>query len=412
MTPLDLLPPLRVDIDLIPANVGGGELLVVRDPLGIVRPDTALLPEIVPYLPLFNGSLTTGDLQVAMMRRRSGNLVFRSEAEDFVRELDRLGLLQTQAYHEAREKIAREFANMTRRPAALAGSAYPADPGALAALADRILQLPGAAPVPLAVDGAPCALAAPHIDLRVAEKTYGIAYRSIRHLKPSAILLLGTGHALGGNRYSVSSKTFETPLGRVTSDREACDMLRKAAPEALAADDFAHRSEHSLEFQLLFLQRIFPMEKVPILPVLCGPIEDLFGKAGSPLEVPAIGAFIAALRDWLAAPPRGKFVVAGVDLSHVGPKFGDPEPARALEPSFRAFDGELLAALSDGDAVRFFAAGASAGNRFRVCGFSSLWTLLALLPGARGTVLDYGVWHEEPTRSAVSFTATAFHHPA
>ena len=37
-----------------------------------------------------------------------------------------------------------------------------------------------------------------------------------------------------------------------------------------------------------------------------------------------------------------------------------------------------------------------------------LWTLLAVLPGIRGTVLDYDVWHEDPTRSAVSFAAVAF----
>ena len=406
---MDALPPLRVDIDLIPANIGGRELLVVRDPLGIVRPNTALMPEIVPYLHLFNGSLTVGDLQVAIMRHRGGTLVFRSEADDLLKELDRLGLLQTQAYREAREQIAREFAEKADRPAALAGSAYPADPGELASLLDRILALPGPTPLPEAISGVPCALAAPHIDLRVAEKTYGLAYRTIRPLNPSAILLLGTGHALGGNRYSISAKTFETPLGRVPSDREAAEKLREAAPEALAADDFAHRSEHSLEFQLLFLQRIFPMEKVPILPVLCGPMEDLFTRVGSPLDVPAISAFIACLRDWLAAPPEGKFVVAGVDLSHVGPKFGDPEPARALEPSFRTFDKDLLASLEEGNADRFFAAGANVGNRFRACGFSALWTLLALLPGVRGIVLDYGVWHEEPTRSAVSFTATAFH---
>ena len=53
-------------------------------------------------------------------------------------------------------------------------------------------------------------------------------------------------------------------------------------------------------------------------------------------------------------------------------------------------------------------AGARERNRYRICGFSSLWTLLAVVPGIRGTVLDYQVWHEEPTRSAVSFAAVTF----
>ncbi len=46
-----------------------------------------------------------------------------------------------------------------------------------------------------------------------------------------------------------------------------------------------------------------------------------------------------------------------------------------------------------------------------MCGFSALWTLLALLPGAEGKVLDYRVWHEEGTRSAVSFASVTFRAP-
>ena len=54
---------------------------------------------------------------------------------------------------------------------------------------------------------------------------------------------------------------------------------------------------------------------------------------------------------------------------------------------------------------------AGEGNRYRICGFSALWTLLAVMPGLKGRVLDYQVWHEEATRSAVSFAAVAFSSP-
>jgi len=242
----------------------------------------------------------------------------------------------------------------------------------------------------------------------VAERTYAAAYRAIRDLAPSAILLLGTGHALGKSRYSISDKTFTTPLGRVPADRETAARIRAAAGEALCPDDFAHRNEHSLEFQLLFLQRLFPMEQVPILPVLCGPMEDLFGTVRSPLEAPEIASFVEAVSAWIRKPPERKLVVAGVDLSHVGQKFGDSHTGRSIEPDFTAYDREILDALTAGDASAFFLAGARSGNRYRVCGFSTLWTLLAVLPGIRGTVLDYDVWHEDPTRSAVSFAAVAF----
>jgi hypothetical protein len=137
-------------------------------------------------------------------------------------------------------------------------------------------------------------------------------------------------------------------------------------------------------------------------------MEDLFGKARSPLDDSGIASFVEAISAWLAGPPAEKLVVAGVDLSHVGPKFGDSRTGRSLEEDFRAYDREILDALAAGDASAFFQAGARAQNRYRICGFSALWTLLAVLPGIRGTVLDYEVWHEEPTRSAVSFAAVAF----
>jgi len=406
MVPMDTLPALRADIDLVTARLEGRDVILVRDTLGIVPPNAALSGEVAPYLPLFNGSSTIVDLQTVMMRRHGGSLVFRSDAERIVAELSRLGVLQTEAVLREKEKIVREFTESPEREAILAGSSYPADPGTLSALLDRILAHPASPADPLPAP--PCALAAPHIDLRVSERTYAAAYRAIRGLSPSAILLLGTGHALGESRYSVSGKTFKTPLGRVPADREAAARIRAAAGGALAPDDFVHRNEHSLEFQLLFLQRLFPMTEVPVLPVLCGQMEDLFGALRSPLEAPGIASFVEAVAAWLSEPPEGKLVVAGVDLSHVGPKFGDLHTGRELEPAFRAYDREVLDALAAGDASAFFLAGARTRNRHRICGFSALWTLLAVLPGVRGTVLDYDAWHEEPTRSAVSFAAVAF----
>src|SRR4030042_1748880 len=98
-----------------------------------------------PYLPLFNGFSTVDDLQIVMMRRQGGSLVFRSEAERIVGELSRMGILQTESTREAKERIVREFTASPERTAALAGSAYPADPFALAAPLAR--RLPGPAPI-------------------------------------------------------------------------------------------------------------------------------------------------------------------------------------------------------------------------------------------------------------------------
>lgn len=404
------LPPIRTDIDLMPVRLGERDVILIRDPLEIAAPNTALTAEVAPYLPLFNGFSTVGDLQIAMMRHHGGSLVFRTDAERIVADLSRTGILQTEEYRETRARIVAEFSAGLERKAALAGNSYPADAGELASLLDGILSLPF--PSAERPAGPPCALVSPHIDLRAAERTYAAAFAAAGGLAPSAILLLGTGHRLGETRYCISAKTFVTPLGRVPADRYTVERIRAAGGEAVSPDDFPHRNEHSIELPLLFLQRTFEMEKVPILPVLCGQMEDLFGRVRSPLEAAGVASVVDALSEWLRAPPEGKLIVAGVDLSHVGPKFGDPHTGRSLEPAVRASDREVLDALAEGDADSFFRAGAKSRNRYRICGFSALWTLLAVAPAIRGTVLDYDIWHEEPTRSAVSFAAVAFaRHP-
>jgi len=393
MADMDLLPPLRQDIEIIPLRHEGQSLLLIKDSLGIADPGLVLRAEVARFFPFFDGATPVRDL---------GGLLPGGEVAAFVEELDRMGLLQTERYRRERDGIVGDFTRRTRREAALAGSAYPSDREELAAEIDGLLA---------AGDGAgitPCAVAAPHIDLRVSGSSYGHAYGSLRTLSPTAIAVLGTGHALE-DPYCLTDKSFVTPLGEVPAEKETVRRLKAAGGEAVAQEDFAHRGEHSIEFQLLFLQRLFPMEEVPIIPILCGSLEPFLLRGMKPREDPGVARFIDALGHWLSGSPGGRLLVAGVDLSHVGLKFGDEAPAKSLEERFRASDERLLEALDSGDADAFYETVAQDHNRFKVCGFSALWTLLAALPGVRGKVLDYRVWHEEPTQSAVSFAAVAFH---
>jgi AmmeMemoRadiSam system protein B len=399
MTDMDLLPPLRQDIDIIPLRHEGQSLLVVKDSLGISDPGLVLRAEVARFFPFFDGATPARDL---------GAHLSGGEVAAFVEELDRIGLLQTERYRRARDEIVGDFTRRTRREAALADSAYPSDREELAAEIDGLLNPPEETAAGGAQKTTPCAVAAPHIDLRVSGSSYGHAYGSLRGLSPTAIAVLGTGHALE-DPYCLTDKSFVTPLGEVPAEKETVRRLKAAGGEAVAREDFAHRGEHSIEFQLLFLQRLFPMEEVPIIPILCGSLEPFLLRGMKPREDPGVARFIDALGHWLSDAPGGRLLVAGVDLSHVGLKFGDEAPAKSLEEQFRASDERLLAALDCGDADAFYETVAQDHNRFKVCGFSALWTLLAALPGVRGKVLDYRVWHEEPTQSAVSFAAVAFH---
>ena len=106
---------------------------------------------------------------------------------------------------------------------------------------------------------------------------------------------------------------------------------------------------------------------------------------------------------------EGALLVAGVDFSHIGPKFGHQSPASQMDTDASAHDRSLLDALCAQDAERFWEESVRVKDRFNVCGFSALALLLEVLPPCKTHLLHYEVWHEEPTRSAVSFAAVSFH---
>jgi len=73
--------------------------------------------------------------------------------------------------------------------------------------------------------------------------------------------------------FSLSGKDFETPLGVAECDRLWVEKLKAAGGNVIATNDFAHRAEHSIEFQVLFLQHILPKDSFAIVPVLCGNLQ-------------------------------------------------------------------------------------------------------------------------------------------
>jgi len=99
------------------------------------------------------------------------------------------------------------------------------------------------------------------------------------------------------------------------------------------------------------------------------------------------------------------FVVAGVDFSHIGPKFGHSFQASSLISEARDHDTRLIDTICRGDPLDFWAEAKRVDNRYNVCGFSSIACLLEILPGCVGQCLGYDFWEEEETQSAVSYAA-------
>ncbi len=183
----------------------------------------------------------------------------------------------------------------TVRPAAVAGSFYPADPDELRSSIEHLLT---ARPI-TEIDLDPEMVIVPHAGHVYSAAIAASAYRVLGAVEhpPQRILLIGPSHfARFVGMATPGVDALATPLGLVPVDREltaAAEAFTSVTP--LPA---AHGREHSLEVQLPFLQVV--LGEFAVLPLLTG---DVTGES------------VAAVLDTLVDTP-GVFSVVSSDLSH------------------------------------------------------------------------------------------------
>jgi AmmeMemoRadiSam system protein B len=259
---------------------------------------------------------------------------------------------------------------------------------------------------------------APHIDFRRGGPCYAWAYKELIE-SPGADLyiLLGTSHCGGENSFTATLKDFATPLGPVETDKDFVQRLQQGYNGDLFAEEHLHRTEHSLEFQAVFLQYVAHRraevtgEQRPfkIVPILVSSFHPMLQSGTLPERDSRTGDFLKTMRDLVGKESRRVCLVAGVDLAHVGIQFGDEEP---VTPDFLKWveeeDGRLIEKLTAADAEGFFHEVAKDQDRRRICGFSPLYSLIHLLDGSRGRNLKYSQAVTPETRSAVTFTSVVF----
>ncbi|MEO8039746.1 MAG: AmmeMemoRadiSam system protein B [Betaproteobacteria bacterium] len=142
---------------------------------------------------------------------------------------------------------------VTVRPPAVAGSFYPADPGALQA--DVRARLAAAAASRRNDDPVPKALIVPHAGYVYSGDVAAIAYARLARARGTIrrVVLLGPCHRVAVRGLALpGTDRFDTPLGPITVDQAAVAALRDLPQITESAQ--AHALEHSLEVHLPFLQ--------------------------------------------------------------------------------------------------------------------------------------------------------------
>jgi AmmeMemoRadiSam system protein B len=403
-------PRLR-HVEAFPVDHEGQRYLALRDPAGYTESVIMIPRAWLEVVSLFDGEHEIADIQAAVMRQR-GELVDSAQIRELAGALDAHGFLDSPAFAERRARIDGEFLGRSERPASHAGGAYPDEPAALRTMMDGFFVPPAG---PGAIDGhgagAPgmTALIAPHIDFHRGGPAYAWGYRDLaERCDADLFVIFGTCHAGMADPFALTRKDYDTPLGAAPVDRDFVEALAARAGQDCFASELAHRREHSIEFQAVFLRYLFAGRRdIRVVPVLTSFVHEALVHGRRPEDDPRVARFLEALRATVAGSGRRVAFVAGADLAHVGPRFGDDEPV-SPEAMTRigAEDRRMLDAVEAGDADAFFDDAARDGDRRRVCGLSPIWTLLRANDGRPGTLRQYGQWPDP--QAVVTFASVVF----
>jgi len=402
-------PRLRY-LEAHPHEDNGKTYVILRDPTQISDQMLVVIPEFLRLLPLFDGQHSLLDIQ-AELTRRFGRIFFMEELREILSRLDEARFLDSDGFQDYYSRLIEDYRRTPVRTPYHAGSAYSSDATELFETVSAFYLHPKGAGTPQARVGKPVrALVAPHIELRSGGPTYTHAYRALAEgPAPDLFVIMGTGHMGLPEMFSISPKSFETPLGVSEADTEFLEALRGRLPAPLFGEDISHRHEHTIEFQLVFLHHLFRLAPPRILPILCSfSYADLVPAASSPHRL-WLAKFVEAFKQVEQATGRRVCYIASVDFAHIGPRYGDSfTPNQTIIDDVSRRDREMLDSLLAADAHAFFRYISSEQDQRRICGFPALYTLLHLLEGEKGRLLAHDYTVMDGSGSFVTYASAVF----
>jgi AmmeMemoRadiSam system protein B len=193
----------------------------------------------------------------------------------------------------------------------------------------------------------------------------------------------------------------------VVVDKEFVGEFSSRCGLDLFADEFAHRREHTIEFQALFLRLLLP--EVRIVPILCS-----FGVEELEQRTDEIQHAVQALKETIDNYSYPVCLLSSVDLAHIGPRYGDSfRPHGGTVRENNEADHRLLEIVSNADVETFATTLIRERNRRRICGLPPLYTMLKTLERTvKGELLSYDYTTVDNEGSFVTFASMVFYENA
>jgi len=385
----------------------------LRDPQGISDGILFLPPNIFYLVQFLDGAHTRNQIAGEYLKR-FGELLMPNWVDKFLADLDEKLFLEGERFETVKQSLVKAYRAEPARPAVFAGKSYEADPEKLKAQLGGFFSSkegPGTKPSENA-GKALKAIVAPHVEFSQAGPIYAWAYNEFREARtPDVFVILGAARGIIDSLFACTDKDFATPLGLVKTDREFLRLFREQGGAPFFEEELAHRKDHAIEFQAVFLQHLFGGTKpFTIVPVLCSFSHLHFSHPDLLTQGERIGRFIEVFRKALAAFGREVCFIVSGDLAHIGMRYGDIKPPTdfAFHKTMQS-DLAMLKHAEEGKPDEFLRFIQQEDDARRIGLLPPLYTMLKLLDNPQGTVLRYDRATVDQYNSTVTYAAMAFY---
>jgi len=403
-------PHLR-NLQCAPIKQQDDQYIVLWDPAGL-SPEKLILPLNYFYLvQFFDGEHSLEQIGGEYLKK-FGEFLVPERLSNLVREMEGKLFLEGKAVEEAKRKAQEAYRQGPLRLPCFAGKSYEGESESLRLQLEGFFNSkegPGTNPSEhrgKKIRG----MVVPHHEIREAGPIYAWAYKELQEVEsPSVFVILGTCHAGLEHGFAVTDKDFAIPLGNIAVHRPIVDRL-KTEGAYFFEEDRQHQHEHSVEFQLPFLQYALGKTKpFTIVPILCSfPPGCLTEPELQPLSND-VETFVTLLQKVIGESGEEVCVIASADLAHIGLRYGDQTPPtdfsfhRCLQT-----DLEMLKHVENLDGKAFADFLVKEDDRRRVCGFSPIYTMLRIMKAEKGQVLRYDRAITDQFNSTVTYASMVF----
>lgn len=405
--------PVLRNLQYSPLKQGDEQFIVLWDPTGLSS-EKLVIPLNYFYLFQFFDGQHSLEQVGAEYLKKYGEFLMPDRLLQLVSDLDQKLFLEGERYQRAREKAIQAYREAPVRKAVFAGKSYEGDPENLRRQIDGYFtskEGPGTEPGPRkgkAIKG----LIAPNFEVREAGPLYAWAYKELLDgVTPDVFVILGTCHAGLDHGVALTDKDFETPFGTVKVNRPIIEALRREGAEALFDEDLRHAAEHSIEFQLPFLQQTVGTRKAfTIVPVLSAFPPTVLADPEYRSVFEHVDTFLTSMKQAIAASGQTVCVVASANLAHIGLRYGDQKPPTDF--SFHRCmqtDLEMLKKVEELKPEEFAQFILTEGDKRHIWGFSPIFLLLKLIEAEKGEVLRYDRGITDQFNSTVTYASAVFY---